>query len=323
MAGLVTYHLRITMEAQTAVGLGEHKGAALRGALIGALRRHYCTAPALSPHDGARQAHVQECPACRLVAAEDVTRTRGLNPPRAYVIDPPLDPRTRLAPGDRLVFGLGLMAEAAGLYPYLLTALSMMGDEGLGQRLDENGRRRGRLELRQVEALNPLTRERAPLLREGSAAAAAAPLLPVTHDLVLRESARWPIDRITVRFLTPTRIISAGRLVHQADFEPFIRRLLERICELWQAYGDGAPPPDAAVLAEQAQQIKCLADETQWIDLTSISERTERRIPIGGFVGSATYVGNLATLMSWLLWGQCLHVGKNAVKGDGWYELLP
>ena len=37
MAGLVTYHLRITMEAQTPVGLGEHKGAALRGALVGAL----------------------------------------------------------------------------------------------------------------------------------------------------------------------------------------------------------------------------------------------------------------------------------------------
>ncbi len=68
MAGLVTYHLRITMEARTPVGLGEHKGAALRGALIGALRRHYCTAPALSPTDEAHVAHLGECPACRLVA---------------------------------------------------------------------------------------------------------------------------------------------------------------------------------------------------------------------------------------------------------------
>jgi len=26
-------------------------------------------------------------------------------------------------------------------------------------------------------------------------------------------------------------------------------------------------------------------------------------------------------LLPWLVWGQFTHVGKNAVKGDGWYEI--
>src|SRR4051812_44914362 len=111
MSGLTSYHLRITMQAEQPIQLGEHKGSAVRGALIGALRRHYCTAPALADAKGQRT-HVDQCPACRLLAGEDDARDRGQNPPRAYVIDPPLDARIRYALGDTLQFGLGIFAGA-------------------------------------------------------------------------------------------------------------------------------------------------------------------------------------------------------------------
>lgn len=321
MTGLVSYHLRIIMEALAPIRLSEYKGAAVRGAWIGALRRHYCTAPVRLSKAGS--AHAEECPACSLIAAEDEERSRGRNPPRAYVIDPPLDTRTRYAPGDRLAFGLGIFSEAISLYPYLLTALSLMGDEGIGGRLSDNGGRRGRLALRQIQALNPLTREQVLLFQEGDSSAAGHLALPVTHELVLSEASRWPTDQITVRFLTPTRITAEGRLVQRADFVPIFQRLLERIIELWETYAGERPPLDAPVLLREAASIRCLADETHWVDLDSASERTGRRVPIGGIIGSATYTGNLAPLIPWLLWGKCLHVGKNAVKGDGWYELLP
>jgi hypothetical protein len=31
--------------------------------------------------------------------------------------------------------------------------------------------------------------------------------------------------------------------------------------------------------------------------------------------------GDVTRLRPWLLWGQSLHVGKDAVKGNGWYQV--
>ncbi|HUV90560.1 MAG TPA: CRISPR system precrRNA processing endoribonuclease RAMP protein Cas6 [Anaerolineae bacterium] len=321
MSGLKTYHLRITLRTETRVVLGEHKGAALRGALINALRRHYCTAPLLSAGDPARQAHTAECPVCRLVAAEDLSRTRGSDIPRPYVLEPPLHSQTTYMRGDLLIFRLGLFGDAADLYPFLLTAVLQMGHEGLGRPIHEG--RRGTLSVRRIEAVNPLTREQVMLMGEADQPVTAEPTLPVTHELVQRESARWPADRITVRFLTPTRITANGRLAHSAQFQPFFQRLLERIIDLWRAYAGSDPPLDARTLIEHAAHIRLVADETRWVELESTSGRTGRRIPIGGYMGNATYSGELRPLIPWLLWGTCLHVGKNAVKGDGWFEMLP
>jgi hypothetical protein len=316
-----TYHLRVTLCAETRVVLGEHRGAALRGALINALRRHYCTAPLLPVRDPARQAHIGECPVCRLVADEDPTRARGLNLPRPYVIDPPLDGHTTYLAGDLLTFRLGVFGDAVDLYPFLLTALLQMGHEGLGRPIHEG--RRGTLSVRRLEAVNPLTREQVILTGEGEEPIRAERALPVTHELVEREATRWPTDRITVRFLTPTRITADGRLVHSAQFQPFFQRLLERIIDLWRAYADSDPPLDAPTLIEQGTHIRLVSDETRWVEVESASGRTGKRIPIGGYMGSATYSGDLRPMIPWLLWGMCLHVGKNAVKGDGWFEMSP
>ena len=54
------------------------------------------------------------------------------------------------------------------------------------------------------------------------------------------------------------------------------------------------------------------------------SRRLGRSTPVGGFVGTATYEAGAETweaLLPYLVWGQEVHVGKNATKGDGWYEV--
>ena len=42
---------------------------------------------------------------------------------------------------------------------------------------------------------------------------------------------------------------------------------------------------------------------------------------VGGLVGQDTLAGELAPLRELLVWGSLIHVGKNAVKGDGWYTI--
>jgi hypothetical protein len=43
---------------------------------------------------------------------------------------------------------------------------------------------------------------------------------------------------------------------------------------------------------------------------------------MGGFAGQAVFTGALSPdLRELLAWGEIIHVGKNAVKGDGWYTI--
>lgn len=42
-----------------------------------------------------------------------------------------------------------------------------------------------------------------------------------------------------------------------------------------------------------------------------------------GLIGKAHYEGDLSEMCYWLAWGSVLHIGKNVVKGNGWYEISP
>jgi hypothetical protein len=73
-----------------------------------------------------------------------------------------------------------------------------------------------------------------------------------------------------------------------------------------------------------SDQVELTANQTRWQEVWSYSARQERRTPIGGLVGRARYRAAREVwteLLPYLLWGSIIHVGKNAVKGDGWYSI--
>jgi len=111
--------------------------------------------------------------------------------------------------------------------------------------------------------------------------------------------------------------------VHKPEFRVLIQRLLERISTLAREYGGGAFDEHLKYhLVGEASEVELVRDGTRWVDLESYSTRKRGTTPIGGLVGEATYEGDLTPFLPWLIWGQFTHVGKNAVKGDGWYELV-
>jgi hypothetical protein len=75
-------------------------------------------------------------------------------------------------------------------------------------------------------------------------------------------------------------------------------------------------------LLELAEEVQCSEDATYWRELDSYSRRQQRSTPISGLLGQATFVGNLAPFRELLVWGELIHVGKNCVKGSGWYTIL-
>lgn len=240
--------------------------------------------------------------------------------PRPYVTRPPTDGARTYAPGETLSFGLALFGSAAPLYPYVVMAARELEQDGLGMRLPELGGRRGTLHLRTIAAVDPLTGTQQPLYHADSGQV-KQPGLPIDAAAVRAYAATLPADQLTLQFHTPLRLIEQDRLLKQIALRPLIQRLMRRLDDLAIAYGDGPLGLDFRGLLAIAEEVRVVADHTRWIDVVSVSHRQQRRTPIGGLIGHATFAGNLAPLRELLVWGSLIHVGKNAVKGDGWYSL--
>lgn len=316
---LTTHHLHFTAEAVTPLALEAQPGPAIRGAIANALWDRFCAnkaAPACADCP-----LVRACPVAALVAPmRDDEQKGGDQRPRPYVVQPPTGGPHAFAPGARFSFGLGVFGSAAALFPYIVMAVRELERAGLGRKLAENGHRRGALRLQAISAAHPLSGAQQQLYTAGQGQV-AAPALPVTAAEVAAFAAALPRDRLTLHLRTPLRLIDGDRLVHRLTLRPLVQRLMRRLDDLSRAYGEGPLGIDYHGLLAVAEQVQVAADQTRWVDVVSTSARRNGRTPVGGLVGQATFVGDLAPLRELLVWGSLIHVGKNAVKGDGWYSI--
>jgi CRISPR-associated endoribonuclease Cas6 len=318
---LTALPLRFEATVDRPVELNEHKGSAIRGALFHALRgrpgtdRGFCLRKEL-PSCHPCELHAV-CPISALVATVRPDSDRGADPPRPFTLEPPLSPRTHFERGEPFEFGATLFGEAAHLLPYLVAATRELRTMGIGQR-SQSGIGRGTLRLQRIAAFHPLTGVTEELMEPG-ANVIRPPTLRVTDaDIPSAVSKLGSSGQATLELLTPTRLTDGGQLVRQIAFRPLLHRLIERRLALTGVQVDTRP---FWPLLEQAAAVAVEADDTHWIELDSYSTRRNARAPLSGLVGRVTFAGDLAPYLPWLVWGQVLHVGKEATKGNGWYQI--
>ncbi|HHJ00739.1 MAG TPA: CRISPR system precrRNA processing endoribonuclease RAMP protein Cas6, partial [Candidatus Aerophobetes bacterium] len=78
---------------------------------------------------------------------------------------------------------------------------------------------------------------------------------------------------------------------------------------------------DYRKMIEEAQKIKTLKVEVDWIDWERYSGRQEQRMKLGGFVGQVTYRGDIGKFLPFLKIGEYTHLGKAVVFGLGKYKI--
>ncbi|GHO77463.1 hypothetical protein KSD_52340 [Ktedonobacter sp. SOSP1-85] len=320
-ATLTTTHLRFLVRAQTPLELDAHSGSSIRGSFFHAILDQFCT------NKSAPSCSVcilnEACPVSAIAAPLREDNTWGQDIPRPFVITPPLGGIKRYQPGEYFSFSMTLIGSIVKLLPYIMLSIKQIEREGLGRRLDENRGQRGLLRVERVEAYHPFTQEQQ-IIYEAGNVRVNAPVVSVKPEDYKQRAESLDKRRVTLRFITPTRLIDQEHLVQRASFRPLVRRLLERVIALEKHYGSqdlSLSKEERDTVAQLADQVTCSADHTHWEELSSYSNRQKRSTPTSGLMGVATFEGQLEPFLELLALGELLHIGKNVVKGNGWYQL--
>ncbi len=257
--------------------------------------------------------------------AEALSRNQDI--PRPFVFRAPKTQQTRFETGQAFEFELVLIGRALEFLPYFVLAFRELAAEGLGLN-------RAKCNLDQVEQIGSASRAEDRLSNKTK-------IIYTFDDQLFRtaevpETAEWiegrirdslalqsygKVRRLSIQFLTPTLLKAEGGIVRKPDFHHLFKRLRDRVNALSTFFGDGAVEADFRGLGERAETIRTVSVHTDWVERFRTSSKTRQRHELSGFVGDATYEGELEEFLPWLALGELIHVGKHTAWGNGRYEL--
>jgi len=306
---------RFTLCAREPMTLPAYKGCTLRGGFGYALKSAVCIRPVGQVCD--RCLLPDTCPYAALFEGtrpQDAALLRkNTEVPLPFVIEPPLDRRTQFRPGETLDFDLVLIGRAIPYLAHFLVAFRHLGEAGIGLK-------QAKYDLTRVAARSSLNGSEAVVYEQNHLRLDEMPA-PITFEAIAARAASLPTDRLTVRFLTPTRLKHADEYATRPDFHILIRALLRRVSSLAYFHCGERWETDYRGLIEQAQRVELAENHTGWVDWERYSTRQKQRMNLGGLVGEARYAGDLGPFLPLLALGELVHVGKACVFGNGKYEL--
>jgi hypothetical protein len=291
--------------------LPRYKGSTFRGVFGIALKRVVCALKR------------QECTECLLknrclyvrvfetpLALKAPEGSKISTPPHPFVIEPPQTEKMEFEAGHGIACDLILFGEANTALPYFVYAFEQMGRIGIGKRM--NGKR-GRFTLEAVK-----TGRKTLYAKTDRKLDLASPV----EELNLPDPEESEDNRFSlrVRLETPLRLKFKNEIRADLPFHILVRAMLSRTSSLLNTWGDGEPDLDYKGLIERAGDVRITANTLKWFDWKRYSNRQERKMFMGGLLGSVTYEGNLNEYLPLLDFCAKVHIGKNTSFGLGKIE---
>lgn len=297
------YQFKCQLEAEAF--LPYYKGSTFRGVFGHALKRVVCALKR------------KECDSCLLkkrclyaqvfetpLSLEMPNGSRISSPPHPFVIEPPLTEQTRFEKESCLDCNLILFGQPNKSLPYFVYAFEQMGRIGIGKRV--NGKR-ARFTLKEVKygrkTIYSDTNQRLSMSE------------PV-RDLTLSDPGDGDL-RIRVKLETPLRLKFENEIKADLPFHVLARAMLRRISSLLNTWGDGEPDLDYKGLIERAGDVHIVDNSLRWYDWKRYSNRQERKMFMGGMLGSITYEAKLGEYLPFFDFCEKVHLGKNTSFGLG------
>lgn len=305
-----------------------NKGNMLRGGFGHAFRR-LCCVPQCKD--------VKNCPlanSCPYKAIFEPSAPKGADRlsknqdiPRPFVFRAPATQQTLFEPGQRFEFGLVLIGQALDFVPYFVLSFRELATGGLGLN-------RAKCNLERIEQIKEFPNKgdfqdcrtevvysaKDQLFRAAQFVSANEWIKSRLHNVV-DPKCDGAVQHLTIRFLTPTFLRVDGDVIHRPDYHHVFKRLRDRINALNTFYGDGPLGADFSGLGKRAEKVRTISCDAEWIERSRTSSKTRQRHELSGFVGEATYEGNLAEFLPWLTMGELVHVGKHTAWGNGWIQV--
>ncbi|MBI5194798.1 MAG: CRISPR system precrRNA processing endoribonuclease RAMP protein Cas6 [Nitrospirae bacterium] len=309
--------------------LPAYKGSTLRGGFGNAFKKVVCAIKS------------KECKNCLLsqkciysyvfetpLPSDTKIMRKYTSAPHPFIIEPPPEKKRGYTPKDEITFGLTLMGKALDYLPYFIYTFDELGKMGIGKG-------RGKYELKAVKSLelgvmsegkeytNNVIPAKVGIHIYSSDTKTLKPFkssfLPLSFD---SEPVTQNSERLTLSFLTPTRIIYDSHLTLDLEFHILIRQLLRRLSLLSYFHcGIDTSDWDFKGIIEKAKDVKVHKQELKWHDWERYSARQDTRMTMGGFVGKITFEGNLEPFMPLIKAGEILHVGKGTGFGLGKFKI--
>lgn len=231
-------------------------------------------------------------------------------PPHPFVIEPPLTDKMEFRAGDDLACDLLLFGEVNHSLPYFVYAFEQMGAIGIGKRVNGS---RGRFTLKSVKKGDvSIYSESDQNLR----------LSEPVQDLMPADGGNSN-SSIRVRLDTPLRLKFENEIKADLPFHVLVRAMLRRVSSLLNTWGDGEPDLDYKGLIERAADVRTADNALRWFDWKRYSNRQERKMFMGGMLGSVVYEGDLEEYLPLLHFCENVHLGKNTSFGLGKIRLAP
>ena len=234
--------------------------------------------------------------------------------PQPFILEPPRTGKLEYAPGDTLACDLILIGEAINLLPWMVFTFDQIGKRGIGLRGE-----RGRCRLDSVESLPAREDDQYQTIYTGETQMLMGEGLILRPDNVI-VAAPNVAHRIELAFLTPTSIKVAGRWTSDLRFGHLIRDLLCRIRLLSYFHCGEDLDVDAPGLLKATDSVTH-ESHFRWFRADHRLHRTADSIPMGGFIGTIRYSGDLTPFLPFIFLGEYLHIGHHTACGYGQYRL--
>lgn len=320
----IAYYEVIMEAGEQGLNLPQYKGSTLRGGFGRTFRKISCSIPKGNCSECILR---QNCPYAYIFETappEDAAVLRKYeNIPRPFILEPPLESKTIYQPGETLAFGLILVGRAISYLPYFIVVFNELAEAGLGKY-------RKKCILKEIKSKNPLTGEKAVVYSKSEGKVRKvdmiikASIIPGLLDLERQKSLMANFDhvsKVTLNYLTMTRLKYEDSYVDRIEFHILIRNLLRRLSSLAYFHHGQELKLDFSGLVERARGIRLIEDKTNWVDWERFSSRQDTRMKMGGVVGRAVYEGQLDIFLPLLKLGSLVHVGKGTVFGMGKYQI--
>jgi hypothetical protein len=346
--------LRVEVRATRNILLPPYLGSAVRGAFGMALRQTCCVLRHQEcPTCLLRSRCVYSYTFETSLDEENGKLRRYTAAPHPFVLNLDTHPLGVQETGSVFSFGVTLIGRATDFLPYFVYTFQRMGELGLGKG-------RGTFEVLRVLALDgrgadaeevyahgdlhlpskplgvdealaglgtadgkPGPCEPAQTGVPGEPAAGAMVRSPQSGDAGDEAGSNDPdLSELAVTFDTPARFDQRGELRREPRFDLLAGSLLRRLENLVRFHCGGEGDWVYGSLLEEAARVELVRNETRWHDWERYSNRQDRRMKLGGFVGRALYRGRLTPFLPLLALGTWVNVGKGTTFGLGRYRVV-